>query len=184
VRLLNSIGGVNNDSFTFNLYQHFWPYATLPPNSDYSNWRPYLYNVNAAGRMVNYFNSVDAALSGWRYNQDLKPDFGWGFVNGYGFFEGHTIQTIIQIPIIEKSLDIRDDRYEIFSRVDEARCYAMGSQANLGGPFQSGGTFNQVNLSTFGFTASDMDHSAAFNSTIKNRTAFWNQILESMQILH
>jgi hypothetical protein len=165
VRLLNSIGGINYDSGTFNLYRYFWEQPTLP--ASYSTWRPYLYDVNAAGRMVNYFNSVDAALNGWRYNQDLKPDLNW-FYAPIGFHR--------YVPW--SLLDHHKDRYEIFSRVDEARCYAMGSQANLGGPFQ----LNQVNLSTFGFTDSDMDHSAAFNSTIKNRTAFWHQILVSMLI--
>ena len=73
------------------------------------------------------------------------------------------------------------DRYEIFSRAAEARCYAMGAQTNLAGPFQG----NQVNLqSALGFTDADSDHSGEFNSTIQRRSAFWDQVLTSMQIPH
>ncbi len=168
VRALNAILGANNDSGTFNLYRYFWQQASLPPS--YTTWKPYLYDVNAAGAMVNYVNPVDAALNSWRYDQDTKPDLGW-YYDQYGFGQYVSL----------RKLDYYNDRYEIFSRIAEARCFAMGAQTNLAGPFQ----LNQVNLqSTFGFQNNSYEHSAEFNSTIQRRTAFWNRILTSMQILH
>ena len=176
-RSLNAIviGGVhiNSDSGTFNLYRYFWSQPSiLPPNTppDYTTWKPYLYDVNAATTMVNYYNSSDAALSGWQINEDLKPDLNW-YYDQYGFHR--------YFPLAR--LDILADRYEIFSRIAEARCYAMGAQANLGGPFN----LNQVDLNaSFGFTDADNDHSAAFNSIVQNRFSFWGQVLTSMQIIH
>lgn len=52
--------------------------------------------------------------------------------------------------------------YEIFAYCDEARCYALGAQANVGGVFSSGG---QLNLdAAYGFGNLHKGHSAQFNS--------------------
>jgi hypothetical protein len=168
VRALNSILGVNNDSGTFNLYRYFWEQQTLPPSFDL--WKPYLYDVNGAGRSVNFLNPLDVALSSWRYDQDTKPDRGW-YYDQYGFRRNSP----------SARLDRHFDRYEIFARVAEARCYALGAELSMGGTFQ----YNQVNLNTaYGWQGNSYEHSAEFNSTIQRRTPFWGQVLDQMQILH
>ncbi len=175
VRQLDVIAGVQTDSGTFNLFRSFWEVPTLPV--DYNAWNPYLYDVNAASVLVNYCNPQDAALFGWRYNQDFKPDWNWSYYPPPTLFSQPGFVRLFTF----KHLDYYVDRYEIFSRAAEARCYAMGAQTNLAGPFHG----NQVNLqSALGFTDADSDHSGEFNSTNQRRAAFWDQVLTSMQIPH
>src|SRR5882762_2582489 len=101
------------------------------------------------GRAVNFYNATDAALSGWRYNQDLKPDWDfpngtfWSYRNDRGFLRASNIQGFFTYLTGNTILHHWYDRYEIFSRVDEARCNALGAQNNAGGIFKVGATYNQ-----------------------------------------
>jgi hypothetical protein len=97
-------------------------------------------------------------------DQDLKPDRAF-FYNGINFFAGTCM------------LSLPQDTYQIFAYCDEARCYALGAQANVGGAFAE----NQLNLfdSPFNFGSEHKGHSAQFNSDNMRCASFWDSVLVS-----
>jgi hypothetical protein len=68
--------------------------------------------------------------------------------------------------------------YVIFAHCDEARCYALGAQPNVGGVFAS----NQVELDIppYNFGNTHKYHSGEFRSDNAQRGVFWDQVLEKM----
>jgi len=80
-------------------------------------------------------------------------------------------------------LNFPENTYELFSYCIEARSYALGAQADVGGEFSG----NQVNLRSA--WPSDLDgyiahkwHSAEFRSDNMQRALFWNQTLIKMKL--
>jgi hypothetical protein len=143
--------------------------------SYYGNGIPYFYGVMGAGTYINYFNTNDWLLTAkWRQEQDAKPDSGHRW-DGTSFWRRTSVlaDTLLLFPL---------DRYEIFACCDEARCEALGAQANVGGQFWTGVKFNQVDLSAFphNFGNADKDHSAQFLSDCADRWEFWYGVLNSM----
>jgi hypothetical protein len=149
------------DDSTPNRYAHYYQ----------SNSPPYFNGVVGAVNYINFYNTNDYALAAirWQLDQDLKPagTIGYGYTPDNGKFYKEYYGTELVFPT---------DTYEIFSFCDEARCYALGAQPNVGGPFQ---TANQVDLSAapFNFGAAHKGHSAQFRSTNMERAAFWNRFL-------
>jgi hypothetical protein len=142
---------------------------------------------------VNFFNPDDLALGWWELNQSLKPDnrslvtnpsnlryYEWS--PQYDFFVRlyHMQSTGVYVNQIDRLLDPYTDKFEIFSKVAEARCWATGAQPDIGGSFGLG---QQVNLkSTFRFGKASSDHSAEFNSAIQLRYLFWEKLLQKCGI--
>ena len=148
-----------DDNGTPNRYAYYWTDSS-----------PCYFNgVAGAGTCVNLFNPQDFALRAWTLGQNTKPDVlrGYGF-NGTNFIWGYP-PTLLLFPA---------DTYEIFSFCDEARCYALGAQPNVGGAF----TGNQVELDLppYNFTDDHVYHSGEFRSDYAQRWQFWYQILHQM----
>lgn len=157
VRLLNSTG-VNLDSGTPNRYMNYWT-----PGA------PCYFNASAgAGTYVNFFNTNDWALSYWQTDQDLKPDIGYSY-DGTNFYHGGLL---LLFPV---------DTYEIFARADEARCFAIGAQANLGGVFLTQGQV-ELDAAPYNFGSQHRYHSGQFRSDNMSRAPFWEQLLISMAL--
>ena len=144
-------------------------YANYPTNNG-----PCYFNASAgAGTYVNFFNANDWALAAnhWQLDQDLKPDLLYSW-NGTSFFAGGY------------PLYFPQDTYRIFAYCDEARCYALGAQASVGGAFNN----NEVNLQTVwppdthpkGSYKDHVWHSAEFRSDNPSRSAFWKTILGNL----
>lgn len=157
VRLLNATG-INLDSGTPNCYSNYWT-----PGS------PCYFNSSAgAATYLNFFNTNDWALSWWKPNQDMKPDSGYNY-DGTNFWHSGLL---LLFPV---------DTYEIFALADEARCYAIGAQPNVGGVFL---TSRQVDLGVppFNFSTQHKYHSGQFRSDNMARAIFWNRLLVEMRL--
>ena len=142
-------------------------YANYPTN----NGPCYFNGVAGAGSFINFYNARDYALDKWTTDQDLKPDLSCSY-NGTHFFAGGS------------EIDFPSATYEIFAYCDEARCYALGAQANVGGAFKVGAIYQQVDLSQSPYNFSNLpkDHSGEFNSDNMNRSQLWNEVLSQMKL--
>ena len=155
------IAGIYDDH-TPNCYAHYW-----------TNGASCYFNSNVGAiTYVNFYNPLDYALVSatfsWEFDQDSKPDTarGYGFIQDTGQFFKDNFNTELVFPY---------DRYEILSACDEARCHALGAQADVNGVFSQG---QEVDLqATFGFGSEHKDHSGEFNSDNMNRWQFWNTLL-------
>ena len=78
-------------------------------------------------------------------------------------------------------LDFSTDTYDIFAYCDEAHCYALGAQVNVGGPFQINGVTQQIDLQAdpYDFADQRKDHSGEFNSDNIECVLFWDSVLEN-----
>lgn len=156
-------GGENYsaDSGTRNIFAEY----PQPGNVEYFNGN------QGANEYVNYYNPDDFALALWNLDQSLKPNLVMGYYwdSNYDFY--------MSFNSIVRSLDPIADRYEIFSMAAEARCYALGTQQGIGGPFFY---VNDLNLSGYSFTGARTHHSAQFNSTIQLRRNFWIGLLGTL----
>jgi Alpha/beta hydrolase of unknown function (DUF900) len=139
-------------------------YANYPTNSGPC----YFDGIAGAGSFVNFYNPNDWALDAnhWQLDQDLKPDTTYSW-DGTHFL---MVASIIDFPAYT---------YRIFAYCDEARCYALGAQANVGGVFQN----QQIDLhASFDLGNLHKDHSGQFNSDNMNRWRFWQQFLLSTKL--
>ncbi len=143
-------------------------YANYPTN----NGPCYFHGTAGAGSYINFYNANDWALAvlHWQLDQDLKPDLAYSY-KGTTFFAGSYM------------LNLPQDTYQIFSYCDEARCYALGAQANVGGAFLPDQEID-LNASPYNFGSEHNGHSAQFNSDNMDRYLFWEQLLVSMNLKH
>ncbi len=151
-------------------YAHYW-----------TNGAPCYFNTTAgAGTYVNFFNTNDWALRvAWLGFQDSKPTLypSYLYIPPGSYFKNLGL-TELYFP---------DNRYEIFNAIIQARSYAIGMQANVGGAFMAGTNYNQVPLPSVwppddgGYTA-HVWHSAEFRSDNAQRWQFWNQVLVKMKL--
>jgi hypothetical protein len=151
------------DSGTPNRYAHYYT-ATSPS---------YFNNIRGAGSFVNFFNTNDYALSYWQTDQNLKPDTGFSYnTSTTEFYAGGT------------EIDFPTATYEIFAYCDEARCYALGVQPNVGGVFKVGSVFEQVELdsSPYNFGSQHLYHSIEFRLDNPQNFLFWNTLLSEMKL--
>jgi len=130
----------------------------------------YFTNVVGAARYINFFNTNDWALNYWQDDQNFKPDtlLDYGF-DGTNFYQSSRV------------LGFPTNTYEIFSFCDQARCYAIGAQPNLGGEFL---TDFQVELddTPYNFGSQHKYHSGQFRSDNMDRAMFWNKLLIQMRL--
>ncbi|HXT13787.1 MAG TPA: alpha/beta hydrolase [Candidatus Angelobacter sp.] len=152
------------DSQTPNRYAEYW-----------TNGAPcYFDGAMGAETYVNFFNTNDYALNAWQTDQDLKPDTGLGF--GYDSntnqFLGDDLNTALFFP---------QDTYQIFAFCDEARCFALGAQPDVGGVFA---TSQQVDLASdpYDFSTQHKYHSGQFRSNNMARWQFWDEALIKMSL--
>jgi hypothetical protein len=149
-------------------------YAQYPTNGGAC----YFNGIAGAGIFVNFFNPVDYALESgtfsWELDQNTKPDVGYGYNDIDGFYRGILTTTLLYFPT---------NTYEIFAYCDEARCHALGAQADVGGVFS---TIKQVDLRTIWppdpFSNDYKDHawhSGEFNFDNMQQANFWKTLLSS-----
>jgi hypothetical protein len=143
-------------------------YANYPTN----NGPCYFSGTAGAGNYINFYNANDWALAAdhWQLDQDLKPDRAF-FYDGINFFAGTDM------------LSLPQDTYQIFAYCDEARCYALGAQSNVGGAFLPDQEID-LNVFPYNFGSEHNGHSAQFNSDNMERYLFWEQLLISMNLKH
>ena len=135
----------------------------------------------STGRLINYFNPNDSALSGWRKNQLTKPDVGWGFkiisvpLQPKGAFHRGNVENGM---LFGELLEFPNDRYEIFAHAAPAFSQALGTQV-VAGLFSL-----NVNLGDAPFSLTDKpsDHSAQFNSDLATRYKYWDRLMKDFDI--
>jgi hypothetical protein len=151
------------DSGTPNRYAHY-----------YTDSSPCYFNGAAgAGTYVNFFNTNDWALTQlWEPDQDTKPDSGYGYNPVPGFFYRGDETTVLTFPT---------NTYELFSYCDEARCYAIGMQVNVGGAFTIARQV-ELDIPPYNFGSDHIYHSGEFRSDNPRRWQFWNAVLTQMRL--
>ena len=154
------------DSFTYERHAQYW-----------TNGAPcYLNGVQGAAHFANFFNRRDWALSWWETDQDTKLDFGYSWVavpnenERYYYTDAFNNVRALYFP---------QDTYEIFSFITEARCYAVGAQTNVAGPFTLSAQVN-MDIAPHSFGELHKGHSGEFRSTNMERWPFWEQVLFTM----
>lgn len=165
-------------------YDPTTPYETAPNYPDYyAQYYPnggtnYFNGIKGAGTYVNFFNPKDWALLGpWPQDQAGKPVSGYHYVtqNGVtGFYSGSEAPYILLLAPV--------DRFTIFSYCDQATCYALGAQVNVGGVFSSNSQV-ELDLNPYGFGGTHVYHSGEFRSDYAKRWQFWNQVLVKTKLL-
>lgn len=148
------------DSGTPNRYAEYWTNGASC----------YFYGTTGAARYINFFNKEDWALGLWETDQDSKPDGGTGYYFGNNTFYHET--NVIQFP---------QNTFELFSFCVEARCYALGAQADVNNILLSD---QQVDLGVgpYSFGNTHVGHSAQFRSTNMRRADFWDTLLRRIQL--
>ena len=135
------------------------------------------YFTNAVGALnyINFFNAGDWALNLWQIDQNAKPDTLPGYsYSGTNFYLDGVL------------LGFPTNTYQIFAFGDQAPCYAIGAQVNVGGQFRTGLIYNQLDLSgsPYNFSTQHKYHSGQFRSDNMDRAVFWNQLLIQMGLKH
>jgi hypothetical protein len=142
----------------------------------YTNGAACYFNGSAgAGTYVNFFNTNDFALNKWQTDQNFKPDTGYTWQSGpesYFHYIG---------PYVTDQLFFPTNTYELFSYVTEARCYALGAQADVGGVFGSSqvslqSVWPQDTIIPFDYSA-HFWHSAEFRGAYAAEVIFWKTLL-------
>ncbi len=153
------------DDETFNYYAHYWQ----------SNSLPYFSDATGAVSYVNFYNTNDYALDKWTLDQNLKPVDTLTYASWHYLGTNYFTKGLLQFTY----LSFAADTYEIYSFCDEARCFALGAQPNVGGAFQ---TVDEVDLRLppFSFGREHKYHSGQFRSTNMERAVFWNRLLIKM----
>jgi hypothetical protein len=166
---------------------------SFTPNTpdDFANYwttgAPYFNSSAGAGTYVNFFNTNDYALHSatfsWEFDQNTKPDNSITGYPGYHYNVSslHPNGYYVQFGAgtnAYRNLNYPGDTYTIFAYCDQARSYALGAQANVGGPFKTL-SYHQVDLTLdpFDFSTTHKYHSGQFRSDNVTRWQFWNQTL-------
>lgn len=155
------------DSATPDRYAHY-----------FTNGAACYFNASSgAETYVNFFNTNDFALDKWQTDQNLKYDSGWNYNLGSDQFERYSFGW--------HPLYFPTNTYEIFAYCDEARCYALGAQANVGGKFFG----NQVKLPDVwppdpynGNYTAHLWHSAQFRADTTSAWQLWRQTIVTFDL--
>ena len=140
----------------------------------------------AAGTIINFFNPLDDALRVWEIGQAYKPvgienlnpfdlrEWGYSDSGTLGFYRDVRLSPI---ELTRTWLTLPNDYYEILAYAAEARSFALGAQAGVGGPIS-----DEVNLELLDFTDRADDHSGQFNHNLSRDAtrAYWEQLMESL----
>ncbi len=148
----------------------------------------YFHNAGGAVRRANYYNAHDYALGDllWQLNQDLKPNNGLPYP-GYHYSSSSGFYKVTGAGTNNVHyLSFPNNTYELFAYCVEARCYAIGAQANVSDFLQQNAqdlwppdpSTNDPNL----IYSAHKWHSAQFRSDNVGRHRFWNQVLETFQL--
>jgi hypothetical protein len=141
-------------------------YANYPTN----NGACYFSDIGGAGSFINFYNPNDWALEAdhWQLDQDFKPDVGFSWDGTHFFNEGVEI-------------DFSTSTYKIFAYCDEARCYALGAQADVVGFSKQTDLRSIWPPDHFGNNYKDHAwHSAEFNFDNMRQANVWKSLLGTL----
>ncbi len=133
----------------------------------------YFNGIVGVGTYVNFFNTNDFALNVWTTDQNTKPDTASGYSydpDSGDFFQSYTLTQLFFL----------NDTYTIFSRIIEARCFAVGAQASVAGPFS--GNQLELDIAPYDFGSQHLFHSGEFRSDYAHRWQFWDSVLANFGI--
>ncbi len=183
-RSIVPILGLGQDDGTPNRYGNY-----------YTDGAPCYFNGSAgAETYVNFYNTNDYALSTtlWQFDQNLKPDNATTPAYHYVTPSGtHPSGFYRQSGSFQTDLFFQTNTYELFAYGDEARCYALGAQADVGGVFKVNGAYQEIDLPSVWPIdthpkignepySAHVWHSAEFRSDNAQRWQFWYQTLHQM----
>lgn len=159
------------ESYTPDRYGHYWT----------SNSPCYFNGIAGAAHFVNFQNEFDYALSWWQSDQNMKPDLGYGWSG----FPGQDVNSFYRGYVLTTPLGFPTNTYEIFAYCDEAHCFALGAQPNVGGAFKVGSAFQQIDLagSPYVFGSAHKGHSAQFRSDNMLRWYFWEHLMLAYNLM-
>jgi pimeloyl-ACP methyl ester carboxylesterase len=161
----------------------------------WTNGAPCYFNGTAgAGTYVNFYNTNDFALRYWNMDQDpFKPDNSGLPFPGYYYDTPsgtHPSGFYKIIGSTDYDLYFPSSTYEIFAYADRAWSYALGAQPGVAGSFTTAKQVNlpsvwpidthpQINNKSY---SAHVWHSAQFRSDNMSRAAFWNTVLNRMNL--
>jgi hypothetical protein len=160
-------------------------YAHFPRNGGTQPYFTGMKNAVQNGRIVNYHNVQDFALSAsgsWLANQSFKPDIGWycllvGTNTTHTYWEGSR-------PLALNGEEFNhDNTYTIFSYIAQAESKALGCADD--NAHQIRGEINtsvDLHSAPFNLGSATYEHSAEFNSINMNRRAYWWQTLSTFSL--
>jgi len=162
---------------TPDIYGHFS--TGQPPDT------PYFADIQlhvCPGSMFNFYNGVDFALTGkrWELNNSLKPTnsppylFGYlGSSDSYDELSDHFFS--LRDPFAPLTVTNENLKYQIFAYCAQSQTRALGTQAVAGG-------FKNLNLqdAPYEFTKYHYSHSRQFRSNLVAEYPYWETVRNSM----
>lgn len=156
---------------------------------------PYLSdNISKIGRMINFYNADDYALSYWRWplcnvlkpaNEPEVAGYTFDYEGNKDFYQENNGDKFFYEPQgIEARLTIssgspQSDKYKIFAYIAESRVKALGTQIIGTIPSRS-----NINLENYGFDSKHYSHSKQFRSNIVSERNYWQKVLRLNKFHH
>jgi hypothetical protein len=155
------------DDETPNRYAEYWQ----------QNSGPYFSDFRGATRYINFYNPDDFALNSWLTDQDFKPanSLCYSYFSPSGQFTKGGCFGPSQV------LTFPTNTHELFSFSVEARCLALGAQADVQGLFQTEGQV-LLNQAPYNFGNQVRGHSAQFLFTYMECHLFFDELLKSFEL--
>lgn len=167
--------------------------------SQRDNWESgYYRNIgSAAGTIINFYNTEDAALGAWEFNQLTKPDvlagptwhYDWDWECPYSamecalrFFPDDELGEKVTDEYTRDGADltwtprtpITEESAQILAHIIPSRSGALGQGAE-------GGLVIDGNV-VFNYGASNQGHSAQFYSNFVERRDYWDTLLDEFDL--
>jgi hypothetical protein len=192
-----------------NLYALNVPEQHGPTTPDYEflySVDPYYKNIqSAAGTIINFYNSADAALLGWELNQLTKPDTGkirltdWIYEYRWGEARYRSDGIYFSYPdannndlvsdgyydyngLVElewsDEIPINADSREILSHIVPSRTKALGALSAACPPDDENCLSVIESDVPFNFGGSNQGHSSQFYKTYAERSGYWDNVLK------
>ena len=147
-----------------------------------------------SGKIVNFYNRKDFALSSWRINNQQKPDNGCGaltcgihaknFLGGRYVYRKKKDRALFRAQIARRYRDRYDyvvnDQHEMLAFVSRSHTLAVGAEGRTNGPIDE-----KMNLHRkLGFGDAPTDHSAQINWAIQDVHKYYSRLLESVGLVY
>jgi len=147
-----------------------WPDQPYLSNNEYSVWCTF-----------NYWNASDYALNLWEEGNEYKhlQNANHQYWEGDALVDTYLPEDYDLFCKYEFSqnipLTLPEDRYVIFSYINQSRTRALGTYGSLDG---FGFEADNQNLAEFGYNDSQYSHGREFFSTIVDERLFWERFIQ------